>query len=385
MEYINRKKIIYLDNAATSCSIFDCKEIFEEYTFKDFFNPSSTYNQAIQIKQKIESARKNILNNLGTNIGRLLFTSSGSEANNIALNGVSIPKGSSIVIGHAEHASVYNKAINLKSMGYNVIFAPVDINGKICINSFEKILDKSTKFVSIMHVNNETGIVNDIKLLNSIAKKMNKDIVFHSDGVQAAGKIPVSLMDLGIDLYTISAHKFGGIKGAGALYINKNINVKPFIYGGGQEFNLRSSTENVSAILCLEKAFVKKVKTIDLNTNNAKVIQKKLFEFFSTIDSIKIISDIKKTNNHIFTFALNNIKSEIMQHLLETKNILVGTGSACNSSKNNLRIADALNLEDSYKNGMIRLSISEKTTIEEIDVFIRTFETFYKTLKRKFK
>lgn len=351
----SKENLIYLDNAATTCSLSGCMDIIQKYTFSSFYNPSATYSKAIEVKKDLEKARKNILNKLNGSEGKLVFTSSGSEANNIALSCLSIPKGSKIIVGNAEHSSVFNVTTLLKSLGYNICFAPVNLNGQICLEKFKQILTPDTKLVSIMHVNNETGAVNDIKLLNSLSKCANKNIIFHADGVQAVGKIPVDMKELDVDLYSISAHKFGGIKGAAALYAKSQINIKPFIYGGGQELNIRSSTENITAILCMELALIHKLKKLEDNIQKMKSFQQKLNHYFS-----------KK-----------KVKSEIMQHILEENKIFVGTGSACNSSKHNLRISNALELNNEYKHGIIRLSFSEKTNEEQIQKFLNIFSLEY--------
>ncbi|MGI6593973.1 MAG: cysteine desulfurase family protein [Christensenellales bacterium] len=373
----SKENLIYLDNAATTCSLSGCMDIIQKYTFSSFYNPSATYSKAIEVKKDLEKARKNILNKLNGSEGKLVFTSSGSEANNIALSCLSIPKGSKIIVGNAEHSSVFNVTTLLKSLGYNICFAPVNLNGQICLEKFKQILTPDTKLVSIMHVNNETGAVNDIKLLNSLSKCANKNIIFHADGVQAVGKIPVDMKELDVDLYSISAHKFGGIKGAAALYAKSQINIKPFIYGGGQELNIRSSTENITAILCMELALIHKLKKLEDNIQKTKSFQQKLNHYFSKLDNIKILTKIENSNYHIFSFAMKKVKSEIMQHILEENKIFVGTGSACNSSKHNLRISNALKLGNEYKHGIIRLSFSEETNEEQIQKFLNIFSLEY--------
>ncbi len=380
MNDITDKNLIYFDNAATTRSMDGCLEILTKYTFSDFYNPSATYNKSIEVKKDLEHARNNIIDMLNAKDGRLIFTSSGSEANNMVFNGLSLPKDSKIIIGNAEHSSVFNVGRQLKSAGYNVCFAPVNSNGQICLEKFENLLTKDTKLISIMHVNNETGIVNDIELLNKLSKKVNPNIIFHADGVQAVGKLPVNLNKLDIDLYSMSAHKFGGIKGAGTLYVKPHINLKPFIYGGGQEFNLRSSTENITAILCMEFALRKKLENLEINIEKMKNIQKNLNNYFSKLNNIRILTNIENCSNYIFTFAMKKVKSEVLQRILDGYGILIGTGSACNSTKHNLRIADALGLSNEYKHGIVRLSFSDQTNEEQIERFINIFSNEYKKI-----
>lgn len=379
MEEFN--KFIYLDNAATTRPFDICKNILDEYVFNNYYNPSSSYMQALSLKNLIDKARESILRTLNANNHKIIFTSSGTESNNWALNSVSLPHNSQVIIGGAEHASIYNKAIQLQSLGYDVIFAPVQKSGEIDKEKFLKLVNDKTRFISIMHVNNETGAINNIEELSLLSKKINKNLVFHSDGVQAVGKINVDLSLINVDLYTISAHKLGGIRGAAALIAKNNINLKPFMLGGGQEYNLRSSTENTAAILCLQHSLELKLLNLNENILHLETIQKLCKEKISQNGNYKLISD--NNSKYICAFALKNVKSEIIQHILEENNILIGIGSACNSTKHNLRIPKAIGLDKDFQNGVIRLSFDENITLEEIAYFFKVLDVEYSKINNK--
>ena len=271
--------------------------------------------------------------------------------------------------------------MELKNRGYEVVLAPVDSNGLVDIGAFTKLLSKNVALVSIIHVNNETGGINNIKKLAEITKLVSKDIIFHSDGVQAVGKIKVDFTDLNVDFYSCSAHKIEGPKGCGALVIKNNRHVNPLILGGGQEFNLRSSTENVPAIMAFNNALTRRVNALDCNFDKVNLFFNKLFNYFSAYRDIQILST-REGSPYILAVALSGIRGEVMQHAMEMDNILIGTGSACTSNKQTKRIPSALKLSKNFIDGIIRISFNHDNTIEEIHKFTESFEKLYKQLKR---
>ena len=197
--------------------------------------------------------------------------------------------GSRIVISDAEHPAVRKCGENLTSLGYDVVYAPVDEAGRVKTEEFRKLITEETSLISIMHVNNETGAINDIKTLVSIAKKINPSVIFHSDGVQAAGKIKVNLKDLNVDLYSFSGHKIHSPKGIAGLYIKKGVNIKPYLIGGGQEFSLRSSTENVPGIKAIEHALSKQITAMDFNLSKVYDLRNKIINNLDN-EKYKLIS-----------------------------------------------------------------------------------------------
>jgi cysteine desulfurase len=219
--------MIYLDNAATTGMYPECLQSIEKYGIERFFNMSALYAPSVEISKIVKECRNTLLSALHGD-GDIVFTSSGTEADNMALFGAKKPKNGRIIVTNGEHAAVYATAVELKNRGYNVEFADVNPDGSLNLSSFEKMLDGDTCLVSVMHVNNETGAINDLKEIGKLIRRTAPKAIFHSDGVQALFKTPVNLRDADVDLYSISGHKFHAPKGIGALYIKKGINISQF-------------------------------------------------------------------------------------------------------------------------------------------------------------
>lgn len=354
------KELKYFDYCATTPVSDDVLACMNEARQKYFYNPSALYNAAAKVNQKKEAARKTIGNFLGADAGEIIFTSGGTESNNLAIFGSVKNKKGKIISTKAEHASVYYPLNEMKNRGYEVCYAPVDKNGIVKADELIDMIDDNTVMVSVMHVNNETGGINDIRQLCDAVKSKNKKCLFMCDGVQAFGKIPVNVKNLGVDFYTISAHKIYGPKGCGALYVKKGININPLIYGGGQENKLRSGTENVPAILGFEKA----VKMLDIERQNSQYIEFKniLKNTILSIVSDFMLFDQDKTSPDIFTVIFKDIKAEVILHMLEDAGFIVGNGSACSSKSAVSRVAEAIGLTRDYAEGMIRISFGTETS-----------------------
>lgn len=371
--------MIYLDNAATTGVDKEVLEIFIKYQTEEYFNPSAAYDAAVGVKMQIEKARKDILQQLKGN-GQLIFTSGGTESDNLAMLGIQKKKGSRIIVSAAEHPAVYNTAQELKQRGFDVVEAPVDNCGAVISEEFGKLLDGNTSMVSIMHVNNETGAVNDIKKLVEITKKFNKNIIFHCDGVQAVGKVPVNLSDLNVDAYAFSGHKIHAPKGIGGLYVKKGVSIRPIVFGGGQEGGMRSSTENVGGIIAMSEAVKKCVALQSVNEGKWKLFKEKLNESLKR-KGILIISD-DACSPSVFTFAMKAVRGEVMARVMQSVGVIVGTGSACSSQKSVKRVPAAMNVPREYIDGMLRLSFSAETTENDIDYFINKFNLEYSKLEK---
>ncbi len=368
--------MIYLDNAATTKFEEKFFDIFKKYATDLFYNPSALYGQSVSIKNDIKNAKSRLKKLLkAPDNSEIIFTASGSEADNIAIFSSVKIKQSTVIVSRMEHAAVYNSALELKNRGHNVIFAPTLKTGAVDIDKLVELIDKDTELVSIIHVSNETGAINDIKEITKKVKNKNINTLVHADGVQAFGKISIDLTDLGVDLYTISAHKIGGPKGIGALYIRKGVNIKPFIFGGGQENGIRSATENVPYIMSFVAVAEEKCKKLSDNyLHVAKLKQYLLDKIQSECKDFQIISKSHDFSPYIIMLTNNKVKGEIILHHLETKDILIGTGSACSSNKHTLRIPDALSISKEYQDGIIRISFSNNNTFDEINLFVEALK-----------
>ena len=376
--------MIFLDNASTTQVSEECAAIVKDYMLNSYFNPSAPYHPSVEISNQMNKWRESILRVLNGD-GKFIFTSSGTESDNIALFGTKKPKCSKIIVSAAEHPAVYRCAEELKQRGYEVLYAEVDSGGRVIEDKFIQAIDDNTALVSIMHVNNETGAINDIKNLCKLAKEKNNRIIFHSDGVQAVGKIKFSINDLGVDLYSVSSHKIHAPKGCGGLFIRKGINLRPIIYGGGQEYNVRSSTENIPCIAGFSYSLQKAIEKIDEHLIQAKNCNKILRDELSKYsDQYRIISN-EDASPYILSFALKFVRGEVMLHSLEKYGIYVGTGSACSNNKSERNRHKFFNLPPEYEKGVIRVSLSHKTTVNEIYNFINYLNLEYSQLVKYMK
>ena len=347
--------MLNFDNASTtkiSKPSLDAFNFASEY----FYNPSALYKPASQVKNLLEDDRLYLLKTLkGKTNSNFIFTGSATESNNAVLTSAVIRKDKKYLISAGEHSSIHAKAISLKEQGYNIQFIPLLSNGAVDIEKYKEMLDVSVAFVSIIHVSNETGAINDIKVLNQLAKKVNPNCLFHSDGVQALGKIDINLKDLGVDFYTISAHKINGPKGVGALYIANTSKFKPFIIGGGQENNLRAGTENVAGIHAFIEA-VKNLKKHDLKPNKDAIL--------NNLKGNYIVVSNKDCVDNIISICFKGVRGETILHMLESKGYLIGTGSSCNSKAQYNRVISQL-VPNDYISGAIRISFDNEIQIED--------------------
>lgn len=350
------ERIIYLDNSATTKPFDEIKGIYQK-CMVDFYNPSALYGPAILERKKIELARKNICEKIGGENGTIIFTSGATEANNLAIGGINYAGGAELVISEGEHPSVYAKAKALELQGVNVKYVPLNQDGTVNFEILKKCVTNKTAMVSIMMVSNETGAINDIKQINKTIKSINPKVIFHVDGVQALGKLPIDLMDLGIDLFTISAHKIHGPKGVGALWIKSGTKLHQIIFGGGQESNMRSGTENVAGIFGFEYAVKKSIEDLE---NNYKIVASFKEQIIKELkdQNIEFLINGAKTSPYILSICVPGIRGEVLVHELEKHNLYISTGSACSSKKSDNRTLASMGRTVEQIKGAIRISFS---------------------------
>lgn len=360
--------MIFLDNASTTKMHPEVIAEMNEINSINYYNPSSLYKQGVSLSTLIDNKRKELISMLGgASSDSLVFTSGATEANNFALRGA-LKKNGKLLVSKAEHPSVYNLAKQLQLEGYNVDFVNLAQNGLVDEQDlFNKL--EGTTVVSLIHVCNETGAINDIKTLVKKIKSYNKNIIVHSDGVQAFGKVASNVTSLGVDLYTISAHKIHGPKGVGALFVKNGVKLKPFIYGGEQENNLRAGTQNVSGICGLTEAAKVTLSHLEESYHNAVALKTHLVGRLSEFSRV-VLTTQEGYSPYIITLSVPKLKSEILLHLLEEKGILIGNGSACSSKHSDNRILSSMGLSNELVNSSVRISLSFHNTIAEMNEFV---------------
>ncbi|MBR5479265.1 MAG: cysteine desulfurase [Clostridia bacterium] len=355
--------MIYLDNAATTKM---CEAAVNAYINAPFGNPSSLHGLGIRAEGEIKAVREKLAAKLGANREEIIFTSGGSESNNTAILGAArakVRRGKHVITTGVEHASVLETCKVLEREGFEVTYLAPD---EITISGVLKYLRDDTVLVSVMAVNNEVGAIYPIGEIAKAVKGKNPDIIFHTDAVQAFGKIPLNLREGKVDLLSLSAHKIHGPKGVGALYIRKGVRVLPLVNGGGQEKGLRSGTENVPGILAFGA-------TLDFEQMNNGLINR-LKDGLAGVSGIHILREPEAP--HILSISIPKYPSEVLMRILEDKGIYVSSGSACSKGKRSY-VLTAYKVNPKLIDSAIRVSISKDTTEAEIYEFINTVKELF--------
>ena len=371
---------VYLDNSATTKCYENVREIVGKIMCDDYGNPSSMHRKGVEAERYIKEAKESLAKLLKVQEKELYFTSGGTESDNLALIGCARANhrsGKHLITSSIEHPAILNTMQYLEQEeGFRVTYLPVDENGQIKLEALKEALCEETILVSIMNVNNEIVSVQPIAEAVKIVKDYNKKILFHVDAVQGFGKYRIFPKREGIDLLSISGHKIHGPKGTGVLYVNEKVKIKPIVFGGEQQKNVRSGTENVPGIAGLALA----AKTIytGLEDKVAKMRELKAYfiEGLSKIDNIKIHGLYDEASApHIISVGFAGIRSEVLLHTLEDKGIYVSSGSACASNHPAISgVLKGIGTGKEYLDSTLRFSFSEFTTKEEIDY---TLETLY--------
>lgn len=352
--------MIYLDNAATTKMFEKVAGVMKDYSCDAFYNPSAGYRDAVKISQKLNSARKELMLKLGASTGDVIFTSGATESNNLAIRGTVRNGKWEYIFSAGEHPSVFNTAKYLQEQGYLVKFIPLQKNGQIDYEELEKALNEKTRLISVIHVSNETGAINDLARINGLRKKICPKALFHADGVQAFCKIPVNLDELGVDLYTISAHKFHGPKGVGALYVRNKNGVKNIVFGGGQEGGLRSGTENVAGIMGMLYA----CGCIDVKENYLKACHLKKV-FLDTLQNAQGVEVLDADSPYVISLTFAGVNGETLMRSVEEE-LIIGMGSACSAKYSGNRILNALGYPADKIKSSVRVSFNAYQSEEEV-------------------
>lgn len=374
--------IHYLDNSATTQVCQEAADAAYRMMRENYGNPSSLHKVGIQAETAVEEARGIIADALNVQPKTIYFTSGGTEANNTALFGAAQAlrrRGDRVIVSAIEHSSVYESAKRLSELGYDVQFAPVTDRGAVDIDALKALLTDKTILVSIMTVNNETGAVQPIEQIAKLVHKNCPEALFHSDAVQAFGKIPVKPKKWGVDLMSVSAHKIHGAKGCGALYIRDGARILPLLYGGEQQKKLRPGTESAPLIA----AFATAVGFLNLsrNADHIRELNRYTLEKLQALEGVTINSPTDALP-YIINISVNGIRSETMLHHLEESGVYVSSSSACAKGKRSY-VLEAMGLPDDRIDSSLRISFSRYNTTEDIDALIDGLQSGIATLQRK--
>lgn len=374
---------VYFDNAATTKIIPEVREIMLETMDEEYGNPSSMHLKGVAAEKYIRYAKNAISKQLKCDAKEIIFTSGGTESNNLALIGMAMANkraGNHIITTGIEHASVYNPILYLQEQGFRVTFLKVDKNGKVDMEDLKSALCEDTILVSTMAVNNEIGAIEPIEEIAKLVKSYNAQILYHVDAIQAFGKQVIYPKRIGIDAMSISGHKIHGPKGSGALFVDSKVKIKPILFGGGQEKGMRSGTENTAAIAGLGKATEVMYGRLEDNLCNMSRVKEALIEGATKIEGV--------TNNsgeapHIVSLSFKGVRSEVLLHALEDKGIYVSAGSACSSNHPAISgVLKAIGVEQELLESTLRFSFCEFNTVEEAEYTIKALEELLPMLRR---
>ncbi len=370
---------VYLDNSATTCAYDSVGELVKKVMCEDYGNPSSMHAKGVEAEQYIKEAKETFAKLLKVKEKEIFFTSGGTESDNLALRGAAWANqraGKHLITSAIEHPAIINTMRHLEEEGFRVTYLPVDRYGRVKLDALKEALCEETILVSIMYVNNEVGSVQPIQEAASIVKAYNKDILFHVDAVQGFGKYRIYPKKLKVDLCSVSGHKIHGPKGTGVLYIGENVKIKPIVFGGEQQKNVRSGTENVPGIAGLSLAAKTIYQGLDVKVAQMRRLKQKFIRGVGQIEDTVVHGLYDETSApHIISVGFAGIRSEVLLHALEEKGIYVSSGSACASNHPQVSgVLKGIGARQEFLDATLRFSMSEFTTPEEIDY---TLDTLY--------
>ena len=375
----------YFDNSATTRVYDESIDIMVKMMRECYGNPSSLHSIGLEAEHYITDAAAIISKVLKCLPEEIIFTSGGTESNNMAIIGSALAKkrkGKHIVVSSVEHASVSAVMQFLIREGFEVSYVPVNEHGISTAEDFADAVREDTILVSCMHVNNEIGSVMPVAEIARAVKAKNPDVYFHVDAIQSFGKIPVIPKEIGADLVSVSGHKIHGPKGSGFLYVKKGLLLRPIIYGGGQQKNMRSGTENVPAIAGLGAAVEKTFDGFDEKVKHIADMRNRLVKGLLEIENVYCNTDVENGAPHIASISFEGVRAEVMLHSLEDKEIYVSSGSACSSNKSKeSAVLSAIGLDKKKLESTVRFSFSEDNTEEQVDYAIDTIKELLPVLR----
>lgn len=384
----------YLDNSATTRCLESVKEIVVKTMMEDFGNPSSKHLKGVEAERYLRTAREQIAATLKVNEKEIYFTSGGTESNNWALIGAALANrrsGNHIITTAVEHAAVLQPVHFLEEMGFRVTYLPVNEYGEISLDDLRKAVCEETILVSMMYVNNELGTVEPVEEAARIIKEKNPRTLFHVDAIQAYGKFRIHPKKMGMDMLSVSGHKIHGPKGIGFLYVNEKAKIRPLILGGGQQKGMRSGTDNVSGAAGLGVAAEEAYRDFENKIDHLKRIKERFIQGVTAIDGTKLQGQNRKAGPgellgapQIVSVSFCGVRSEVLLHALEERQVYISSGSACSSNKK-LPVSSVLreiHVEKDLLESTVRFSFSCQTTEEEIDYCLEQLREIVPVLRK---
>lgn len=379
---------VYLDNSATTKCSAAAADIMMKALTEDFGNPSSMHLKGVEAEKYVKESLAAIAKALKVNEKEIIFTSGGTESDNLALIGACEANkraGKHIITTVYEHPAILETCRYLEEQGYEVTYIPVDEHGVVRLDALKEALREDTILVSMMYVNNEIGAVLPVEEVSKVIKEYNKNILFHVDGVQGFGKYTIHPKKVGIDMLSVSGHKIHGPKGVGFLYVSDKVKLKPIIFGGGQQKGMRSGTENVPGIAGLGVAVSEICDNLEAKADALYVTKEGFVKEVESLEGVTIngYSD-RRSAPHIVSASFEGVRSEVLLHALEDKGIYVSAGSACasNKKKEASKTLLAIGLKKDLLDSTIRFSFSFDTTKEELDYTIEALKQVLPLLRK---
>lgn len=378
---------VYFDNSATTRCYEEVKDIVVKTMMEDYGNPSAMHRKGVEAEQYVKQSAQILARLLKVNEKEILFTSGGTESNNLALIGGAMANrrsGMHIVTTAVEHAAVGQPAAFLEEQGFEVTILPVDERGVVRLDALEAALRPDTILVSAMYVNNEVGAVMPVEQIGAMVHEKSPKALYHVDAIQGFGKYRIYPKRLGIDLLSVSGHKIHGPKGVGFLYINEKAKVQPLILGGGQQGGMRSGTDNVPGIAGLGAAAERIYTDFEEKVEHLYQLKERMAEGLSQMEDVVINGmALREGAPQILSVSFLGIRSEVLLHTLEDRGIYVSAGSACSSHKRKASSTlTAIGLPASQKESTVRISFSEENTFEEVDYCLEVLREVTPMLRR---
>ena len=378
---------IYLDNSATTRVFPDVAKLMCEVMTEQYGNPSSLHRKGVEAENHLREAKKIIAKNLKVNEKELFFTSGGTESDNLALIGAAHANcraGKHLITSSIEHPAILNTMQHLEEEGFRVTYLPVDEYGRVRLSDLEAAVCEETILVSIMYVNNEIGSVQPIAEIGAFLKNRPKPILFHVDAVQAYGKYQIHPKKLGVDMLSVSGHKIHGPKGVGFLYVGEKVKIHPILFGGGQQKDLRSGTENVPGIAGIGEAVKEIYSDFDAKIDRLYALKAMFIEGIEALEGTTVNGKTGRDSApHIVSVSFAGVRSEVLLHALEDKGIYVSSGSACASNHPAISgVLKAIGVKRELLDSTIRFSFSEFTTEEELRACLEALQELLPQLRK---